>query len=102
MPPAPGSALAEAIAAIITLLRRLPALACRPASVRVRRPGPVLRRPADGCRLGRPCRAGALRSGNGRTTAAVELDGELARLSLAVEVDADSGRLRRVDVAPLS
>ena len=96
-------ALAEAIAAIITLLnagaRHWPA--DQPVSGSVDT-GLVLRQLRMAAAWAGPCRAGALRSGNGRTTAAVELDGELARLSLAVEVDADSGQLRRVDVAPLS
>ena len=103
VPPAPGSALAEAIAAIISLLnaaaRHWPA--DQPVSGSVNT-GLVVRRLRMAAAWAGPCRAGALRSGNGRTTAAVELDGEFARLSLAVEVDADSGRLHRVDVAPLS
>jgi serine-type D-Ala-D-Ala carboxypeptidase/endopeptidase len=103
VPPAPGSALAEAIAAIISLLnaaaRHWPA--DQPVSGSVDT-GLVVRRLRMAAAWAGPCRAGALRSGNGRTTAALELDGEFARLSLAVEVDADSGRLHRVDVAPLS
>jgi CubicO group peptidase (beta-lactamase class C family) len=103
VPPAPGSALAEAIAAIITLLnagaRHWPD--DQPVSRSVDT-GLVLRRLRMAAAWAGPCRAGALRTGNGRTTAAVELDGELERLSLAIEVDADSGRLHRVDVAPLS
>jgi hypothetical protein len=103
VPPAPGSALAQAIAAIIILLnagaRDWPA--DQPVSGSVDT-GLVLRRLRMAAAWAGPCQAGALRSGNGRTTATVELDGELARLSLAVEVDAASGRLHRVDVAPLS
>ncbi|HTT53998.1 MAG TPA: serine hydrolase domain-containing protein [Streptosporangiaceae bacterium] len=47
------------------------------------------------------CRAGALRAGNGLNSVTVELDGEHARLSLAVELD-QAQRLRRVDIALLS
>ena len=102
VPPAPGSALAQAIAAVISSLNAgprdwpadLPVSASVDTSV-------VLRQLRMAGAWAGPCQAGALRSGNGRTTAVVELDGEHARLSLALEVDADSGRLSRAEVAPL-
>jgi CubicO group peptidase (beta-lactamase class C family) len=103
VPPAPGSALAQAIAAVIALLnagaRDWPA--DQPVSASVD-PGLALRQLRMAGAWAGQCRAGALRSGNGRTTAVVELDGQQGRLSLAVEVDADGGQLHRVDVAPLS
>jgi hypothetical protein len=44
------------------------------------------------------CRPGAYRAGNGERSTTVELDGETARLVLAVEVDA-AGQLRQADIA---
>ena len=46
------------------------------------------------------CRPGAFCGGNGQTSTAVELDGEHAGLTLAVELDRGQQSLRRVDVAP--
>ena len=43
------------------------------------------------------CRLGAYRAGNGELSTTVELDGETARLVLAVEVDA-AGHLRQADI----
>jgi CubicO group peptidase (beta-lactamase class C family) len=103
VPPAPGSALAQAIAAIISLLnagaRNWPADQPVSASVDT---ALVLRQLRMAGAWAGSCQAGALRSGNGRTTAVVELDGEHGRLTLAIDADADTGRLYRVDVAPLS
>jgi CubicO group peptidase (beta-lactamase class C family) len=48
------------------------------------------------------CRAVALRNGDGRTSVTVELAGEHARLSLAVQLDGAQHVLRRVDIALLS
>jgi CubicO group peptidase (beta-lactamase class C family) len=48
------------------------------------------------------CRAGAFSSGNGRNSVTVELTGEHARLSLAVQLDQAQRVLRRVDIALLS
>jgi CubicO group peptidase (beta-lactamase class C family) len=48
------------------------------------------------------CRAGALRSGDGRTSVTVELAGEHTRLSLAVQLDQAQRVLRRVDITLLS
>lgn len=48
------------------------------------------------------CQAGALRSGDGRTSVTVELTGEHARLSLAVQLDPAQQVLRRVEIALLS
>ena len=46
------------------------------------------------------CRPGAFCGGNGQTSTAVELDGEHAGLTLAVELDRGQPSLRRVDIAP--
>jgi CubicO group peptidase (beta-lactamase class C family) len=48
------------------------------------------------------CRAGAFSNGNGRNSVTVELTGEHARLSLAVQLDQAQRVLRRVDIALLS
>ncbi len=48
------------------------------------------------------CQAGALRGGDGRTSVTVELAGEHARLSLAVQLDQAQRALRRVGIALLS
>jgi hypothetical protein len=46
------------------------------------------------------CQPGAFCGGNGQTSTAIELDGEHAGLSLAVELDRGQQSLRRVDIAP--
>jgi serine-type D-Ala-D-Ala carboxypeptidase/endopeptidase len=48
------------------------------------------------------CRAGAFSNGDGSTSVTVELTGEHARLSLAVQLDQAQRVLRRVDIALLS
>jgi serine-type D-Ala-D-Ala carboxypeptidase/endopeptidase len=48
------------------------------------------------------CRAGAFSNGDGSTSVTVELAGEHARLSLAVQLDQAQRVLRRVDIALLS
>jgi hypothetical protein len=47
------------------------------------------------------CQAGAFNSGDGQTSVTVELAGEHARLSLAVQLDQAQRVLRRVDIALL-
>ena len=46
------------------------------------------------------CRPGAFCGGNGQTSTVIELDGEHAGLTLAVELDRGQQSVRRVDVAP--
>jgi CubicO group peptidase (beta-lactamase class C family) len=46
------------------------------------------------------CRPGAFCGGNGQTSTAIELDGEHAGLTLAVELDRGQQSLRRVDITP--
>ena len=46
------------------------------------------------------CRPGAFCGGNGQTSTAIELDGEHAGLTLAVELDRGQQAIRRVDIAP--
>ena len=46
------------------------------------------------------CRPGAFCGGNGQTSTVIELDGEHAGLTLAVELDRGQQSIRRVDIAP--
>ncbi len=48
------------------------------------------------------CQPGAFCGGNGQTSTAIELDGEHAGLTLAVELDRGQPSLRQVDIAPRS
>jgi hypothetical protein len=45
-----------------------------------------------------PCRAGVYRAGDGESTVTVELEGQFARLILAVAVDRAGGALQQADV----
>jgi CubicO group peptidase (beta-lactamase class C family) len=47
-----------------------------------------------------PCRPGAFCGGNGQTSTVVQLDGEYAGLTLAVELDAGQKLLRRAEISP--
>jgi hypothetical protein len=44
------------------------------------------------------CRPGAFRSGDGETSAAIELDGATAKLTLAVSVDPAEHLLQQADI----
>jgi CubicO group peptidase (beta-lactamase class C family) len=103
VPPAPGSPLAEAIQAILSLLnggsRDWPADLPVSPSVDT---GLLMRQLRMASAWAGSCRAGAWSGGNGQITSVVELDGEHARLSLAVELSADTHRLNRVDIGLLS
>jgi hypothetical protein len=44
------------------------------------------------------CRPGALRAGNGQTTAITEIDGETGRLVLAISIDPAAPLLHQVDL----
>ncbi len=48
------------------------------------------------------CRPGAFCGGNGQSSTVLELDGEHAGLTLAVELDPGPPLLRRVDITPRS
>jgi hypothetical protein len=98
VPPAPDAPLGRVMEALVSLLnagaRDWPA--ALPVSGRVAT-GLLLRRlRMAGAWAGR-CRPGAYRAGNGERSITVELDGETARLVLAVEVDA-AGHLRQADI----
>jgi hypothetical protein len=47
-----------------------------------------------------PCRPGTFCGGNGQTSTVVQLDGEYAVLTLAVEVDSGQQLLRRAEITP--
>jgi len=98
VPPAPDAPLGRALDALVSLLN---SGACDwPAALPVSGPvatGLLLRQlRMAGAWAGR-CRRGACRAGNGERSTTVELDGETARLVLAVEVDA-AGHLRHADI----
>jgi hypothetical protein len=98
VPPAPDAPLGRALDALVSLLN---SGACDwPAALPVSGPvatGLLLRQlRMAGAWAGR-CRRGACRAGNGERSTTVELDGDTARLVLAVEVDA-VGHLRHADI----
>ncbi len=47
-----------------------------------------------------PCQPGTFCGGNGQTSTVVQLDGEYAVLTLAVELDPDQQLLRRAEITP--
>jgi serine-type D-Ala-D-Ala carboxypeptidase/endopeptidase len=98
VPPAPDAPLGRALDALVSLLN---SGACDwPATLPVSGPvatGLLLRQlRMAGAWAGR-CRQGAYRAGNGERSTTVEVDGETARLVLALEVDA-AGHLRQADI----
>ena len=98
MPPAPDSPLAQMLASLVSLLNDgAPGWpSTLPVSSEVDT-GLLLRQlRMAGAWAGR-CRPGAFRAGNGETTSTVELDGEHARLVLAVVTDLD-GQLNQADI----
>ena len=103
VPPATGGLLWQRTLTLVALLNSLPndpsaALARRSPGRRAGRHGPAAAPAADGGRVGRGVPPGAWCGGNGETSTVVELDGEHARLTLAVDVD-PAGQLRGVEVA---
>ncbi len=98
VPPAPGSLLGRALESLISLLNGgapdwAPAI---PVSGGVDTTVLLRQFRMAGAWAG-PCRQGAFRAGNGERSTVVELDGETARLVLAVVVDA-AGQLRQADI----
>ena len=98
VPPADGTPLGRVLASLISLLNDgardwPPAL---PVSSGVDTAVLLRQFRMAGAWAGR-CRPGAFRSGNGERSTTVELDGETARLVLAVVLDA-AGQLRQADV----
>jgi len=98
VPPAPDAPLGRALDALVSLLNS--GARDWPSALPVSGPvatGLLLRQlRMAGAWVGR-CRRGACRAGNGERSTTVELDGETARLVLAVEVDA-AGHLRHADI----
>ena len=98
VPPAPGSPLAQILESLISLLndgaRDWPSAI--PVSVQVDT-ALVLRQFRMAAAWAGRCHPGAFRAGNGERGTSVELDGETARLVLAVVVDA-AGHLRQADL----
>jgi hypothetical protein len=102
VPPAPDSPVWQHAQTVISLINdapsrwptELPASASLDTAVLIRQ----LR--MAGAWAGR-CRPGAFCGGNGQTSTVVEVDGEHARLTLAVELDPDQS-LNRVEITLLS
>ena len=98
VPPAPGSPLAQTLESLISLLnggaRDWPSAI--PGSVQVDT-ALLLRQFRMAAAWAGRCHPGAFRAGNGERSTSVELDGETARLVLAVVVDA-AGHLRQADL----
>jgi hypothetical protein len=99
VPPASDSALGQFVDQLVSLLNEgasqwpssLPVSATLDTSLLIRK----LRVAADWA--GR-CRRGAFRSGNGETSVALELDGDTARLLLAISSDPAQHLLQRVEI----
>ena len=99
VPPAVGSPLQSMLAQIITLMNdgamSWPgAVAAAPGLDR----SLVLRRLRAAGAWAGPCRAGVYRAGDGESTVTVELEGQFARLILAVAVNRAGGALQQADV----
>jgi CubicO group peptidase (beta-lactamase class C family) len=98
VPPAVGAPLGRVLASLISLLND--GASDWPSALPVSGPAPtglLLRQfRMAGAWAGR-CRQGAFRAGDGEQSTTVELDGETARLVLAVAVDA-AGHLRQADI----
>src|SRR5262249_29955154 len=98
VPPAPDAPLRQVLDAVVSLLtsgaRDWPA--ALPVSVQLATPLLLRQLRIAGAWAGR-CRPGAYQAGNGERSTTVELDGPMARLVLAVEVDA-AGHLRQADI----
>jgi CubicO group peptidase (beta-lactamase class C family) len=100
IPPADGSALQRVIDALISVLNEgaeqwpdaVEASDTLDTSV-------LLRQLRVAAAWAGRCRPAAYRSGNGDTKAAIELDGETARLTLTVEIDGHGHRLQQMDLS---
>jgi CubicO group peptidase (beta-lactamase class C family) len=105
VPPATDSALWRQTQALIDLLNSslTDGVSPWPAELPVSGPvdtGLLLRQLRMARAWAGACRPGAFCGGNGQTSTAIELDGEHAGLTLAVELDRGQQSLRRVDIAP--
>ena len=98
VPPARGALLGRALESLISLLND--GAPDWPSALPVSGPldtGAVLRRFRMAAAWAGRCHRGAFRAGNGERSTTVELDGETARLVLAVVIDA-AGHLRQADI----
>jgi len=100
VPPAPDSALGQALDQLVSLLNENasewpPTL---PASATVDT-GLLLRKLRTAAAWAGPCRTGAFCRGDGETSAAVELDGVTARMVLAVTVDPAEHLLQQAEIS---
>jgi CubicO group peptidase (beta-lactamase class C family) len=101
VPPAPGSPLAETLAAVLAWLNGTDR--DFPAAIPVAETedaGLLARRLRMASVWAGPCHVGAYRAGDGAASVAVELVGEHATLTLTLVVDPTSGLLRQADVLP--
>jgi CubicO group peptidase (beta-lactamase class C family) len=99
VPPAPDSALGQALDHVIALLNDgaagwPPSLAASPALDT----GLLLRKLRTAGAWAGPCTTGTFCQGNGETSVAVELDGATARLILAISVDPVGHQLQQADI----
>jgi CubicO group peptidase (beta-lactamase class C family) len=105
VPPAADSALWRQTQALIDLLNSsltddVPSWPAELPVSGLADPGLLLRQLRMARAWAGACRPGAFCGGNGQTSTAVELDGEHAGLTLAVELERGQQSLRRVDIAP--
>jgi hypothetical protein len=99
VPPDPDSALGQALGRLVSLLNSGASEwpSALPASATVDT-GRLIRQLRAAAAWAGPCAAGALRSGDGETHAMVELDGETAKLTLAITVDPVEHLLQEADI----
>ncbi len=105
VPPAAGSPLWRQTQAIIDLLNSSLAADVRswPAELPVSGlvdSGLLLRQLRMASAWAGPCQPGAFCGGNGQTSTVVELDGEYAGLTLALELEPGQQALRRAEISP--
>jgi CubicO group peptidase (beta-lactamase class C family) len=101
VPPAAGTPLSDTLDALLAWMNgteqgwpaRIPVAGTVDASL-------LARRLRMGSAWAGRCRLGAWRAGDGAATAAVELEGEHATLTLSLVVDPASGLLRQADIIP--
>jgi CubicO group peptidase (beta-lactamase class C family) len=99
VPPAPESALGQALDRLVSLLND--GAAQWPSSLPVSGTvdtGLLLRQLRAASAWSGHCRPGAFCSGDGEAFAGIELDGETARLTLSVTVDRDEHLLQQADI----
>jgi len=100
MPPAPGSPLAQTLAALVAWLND--GAAAWPAALTVAPSadaGLIARRLRMGAVWAGQLTPGAFQAGDGSSSATVELTGEHARVSLSVVINPLTGELRQADIA---